>query len=101
MRPAVHVDDAAHGAPGHGRLDPAAHRVGQGERREGVAPGDDGAALVEHEQQLVARVALAVVGEEVADGRRVVGAEERQQVGKRRQQARHEHGRSDRVRGRS
>ena len=59
------------GPAGHGRLDPARGRLGQGERREGVAASDDAAALVEHEQQFVAGIAFAVIGQEVADGRRI------------------------------
>ena len=62
---------------------------GSGQRREGVAARHHRASEIEHQQQFVARVALPVVGEEVAN-RGAVGAHQREQLRERRQQPRHE-----------
>ncbi len=79
MGAAVHGDHAAHRLTRQRRLEPGGPRVGQRKRRKGVTAGHDRALRVEHEQQFVAGVALAVVGQEVADGG-AVGAHERQQI---------------------
>ena len=53
--------------------------VGQRQRREGVAPGHDRAGRVERDQQALVPVALAVVGQEVAD-RGGIGRQQRAEL---------------------
>ena len=85
VRPALDVDQSEHRLTRQRRLEPRRLRVGQQQRGEGVAPGHDRAGGVDGQQQLVAGVAFAVVGEEVAH-RGGVGAHQRHQVRERRQQ---------------